>query len=406
MTEQVKTAQVNTAKVKTITTPFSYSKINTCENCMYKASRVYIDRSVGEYDLMASVGTEFHSTMEDYAKQCLKAGIQSDQEIALEHIRALRGKLTVDEWDGIAGPASYFILNHQFPKPPFYAERDMAFTRDWKPCGFEDPNAYVRAKIDLHSIHGKTAIIDDYKTGFKVKTIKSPSSLFQLRFYAMMLFLAYPEIEEIDIANHYIRFYDLKVSSTVRRSEIPEFQEYVNDKILSIMTTTEFKPKIQDHCRVCNMSGTCPYFQKYIAEHSDFSLNTQNDAEILASKIFTTGIAMKKWKAQLKGYIKKHGKLIKLGRDMIYGPKVGTNKSINDHLGLAKFLIQEAKIPMADVWGRAEFSLDDVEKLLAQTGKQDILKTMHDRFITTSPRESWGPFEVGEHKEQNQSEEQ
>lgn len=378
-------------KLDCIKPPFSFSRISACDTCRYKAYKKYVLKVEGEYDSMANVGSKFHRVMELYAKHCIEKSLTHDLDAIPVFLRKLEGSLSFEEWEGFRTAAEIFMFNDRFPQGNVVAEWECGLDADWKPVKFDDPNAYVRSKLDLLFISGNKAKIVDYKTGFKIQTIKNAETMFQLNFYALMVFLHFPEIEEIEVMNKYVR-YHIPVWDTVKRSAIPKIQETINTKILDIMSDTEFLPKIQDHCRVCNLSGMCEYFQKYVAESSHIEIKNVSEAEILAKKIYATGIALKKWKVALKAFIKKHGAPVLLGeKDLVYGASAGRVKSVKDHIGAAKFLISQG-LDKNKVWEMAGFDYKDLVNLLKVSGKADLIPFVTEKFVTISPREKWGPI--------------
>lgn len=70
-------------------------------------------------------------------------------------------------------------------------EQQLCVSRRFKPCGWFDEAAYIRAIIDVGKRNGTTVWIGDYKTG----KIKDSSD--QLALCAGMLFLHYPKVEKI-----------------------------------------------------------------------------------------------------------------------------------------------------------------------------------------------------------------
>lgn len=79
--------------------------------------------------------------------------------------------------------------------PQVQCERDIAFDADLQLCDwFNTKICFFRAQLDVLAVNGSKAIIYDWKTG---KVRDKPD---QLRLYAAVVFLLYPEVKEVHTA--------------------------------------------------------------------------------------------------------------------------------------------------------------------------------------------------------------
>jgi RecB family exonuclease len=133
----------------------------------------------------------------------------------------------------------------------------MGLTKDKQPCGFSDPEYWVRGIADLLIIDGDTAFIVDYKTG---KTNYADPK--QLKLMALMTFAHFPEVE---IAKTGLMFvsYDTFMTEEYKRTDSESLWNAFNEDLqrLSIAFDNAIWPAqptglCRKHCPV----ETCRYY--------------------------------------------------------------------------------------------------------------------------------------------------
>lgn len=80
-----------------------------------------------------------------------------------------------------------------------YAEKQLAVTRDMKPCGWWDADCHARGVLDVYQVNGDRAIIQDWKTG------KSNAFTQQLKHNALLVFINEPEVRVVDYAYNWLK---------------------------------------------------------------------------------------------------------------------------------------------------------------------------------------------------------
>lgn len=140
------------------------------------------------------------------------------------------------------------------------SEEEWAFTKEWKPTGWFDADAWARCKVDAFHIEsraGKGAakntvgVVIDYKTG-KV----NPTHLDQLSLYALSAFLMFPELDAVEVQLWYLDHgvlapEPLKVYS---RAEVPKLKKEWEDNVAPMLRDRRFVEKPSKACTWCHFS--------------------------------------------------------------------------------------------------------------------------------------------------------
>lgn len=147
---------------------WSFSSLKDFVNCPRQYNEVKVKqnytKSVTE---QMQYGTDVHRALEEYVR---------DGKPLPEFYT--RFKKTADALKDIPGER--------------YVEYKMALREDRTPCGFSDPDYWVRGIVDLMIVDGDTAYVTDYKTG----SAKYPDTK-QLMLMALMTFAHMPNVKRV-----------------------------------------------------------------------------------------------------------------------------------------------------------------------------------------------------------------
>lgn len=130
-----------------------------------------------------------------------------------------------------------------------YPEYKMALTYNKAPCGFDDPEYWVRGIVDLLIVDGDTAHIVDYKTG----SAKYPDPN-QLKLMAAMTFAHFPEVEFIKAGLVFV-MHEVFVDEQYRRSEIPKLWQPFEHTLALLRISHETGNFVANPTPLC---GWCP----------------------------------------------------------------------------------------------------------------------------------------------------
>lgn len=210
--------------------PISYSGLSTYTQCprKYKFSR--IDRLPDPAGPAADRGKMLHAELE---KGILHPGY------------TMLGELT--HWQAVCA-----TLAEQGCQP----EIELAITKEYEPCAFDDPNAYVRGILDIFVNDGTTALIGDWKTG----RMRDYSE--QIRFYQLMVLVCYPEVERVEGRIYFVDHQREQSYISFSRGDLPVLKDYFADKIKHIHEDQLFLPTPSPLCNWCaynkSKGGPCP----------------------------------------------------------------------------------------------------------------------------------------------------
>lgn len=158
--------------------PLSYSRLNTFDTCPRRFLLEYIALNrPSSSELQNSFGRE---------------GSEKHKELELY----LTSDAALPDWVPVEFRERIISLKTE----GFASEQEMAFTVDWKPCAWDDPDAAWRVKIDASKVILPVAQVKDFKTG----KIKMSHWLAQLEIYAIAMFLTYPEVEVVEAELWYL----------------------------------------------------------------------------------------------------------------------------------------------------------------------------------------------------------
>lgn len=145
-----------------------------------------------------------------------------------------------------------------------FMEDEWAMDRDWEPCKWDAPEAWLRLKLDALVFLSDTEVVAvDVKTGRRDgNEIKHAE---QVQLYQLVTFLRYPQVETVHTELWYVDIDELH-SQTYRRDQGLRFKQKFDQRGEKI-TTYEFKGEKEDAnpsiftCRWCMYgpkgSGVC-----------------------------------------------------------------------------------------------------------------------------------------------------
>jgi CRISPR/Cas system-associated exonuclease Cas4 (RecB family) len=156
----------------------SYSRLSTYESCPRKFEYLYVLKSIKDSGSTATeYGTRVHGALENYGKALVE-----------QDIPVLEGILELESEAKAWFPMVKKICDRPGEK---LFEHQMAIRRDKTPCGWFDSEVWLRSIADVLVIDGKKAYCIDWKTG------KKKDNPTQMQLFAAMVFLHYPEVEEV-----------------------------------------------------------------------------------------------------------------------------------------------------------------------------------------------------------------
>jgi len=140
------------------------------------------------------------------------------------------------------------------------AERKYALTRQLMPCDFFAPEVWCRGVLDVLTLDGTVAWIDDHKSGKRKKDMQ------QLIVSALLTFYHHPEINTCHTAFHWLQegFEETaKDRETYTRAQIPELWAILVPKLeryRAAFVAGVFPAKPSGLCKKFCVVDTCEYW--------------------------------------------------------------------------------------------------------------------------------------------------
>lgn len=218
---------------------WSHSKIADYLQCPHKFYQKYVAKTTdrGETPAMRK-GNHQHSLME------LAINASTPDELATRktklEIESLSRVIPIIEKLRALGAA---------------AELELGVTRDWKPCGFWDKEAWGRCKIDAlaASPDGKGLIID-WKTG-ATKNIKYQTDA-ELRLHATIANAHFPELKVISAVYYYTQGFQFHPAPPEKPYVIYEFAAE-RHRVNELMSRIDYAVD-NDLCKM-RKNNLCPW---------------------------------------------------------------------------------------------------------------------------------------------------
>lgn len=141
------------------------------------------------------------------------------------------------------------------------AEQEYALDLKLRPCQFFDDGVWCRGIIDVLTLNGTVAHVDDHKTGKNRK-----KDMQQLIIFALLTFYHHPEVQTCHTAFHWVQFgYDesAKDRETFYRHQIPQLWETLVPKLQRFKAAFDagiFPPKSSGLCKKFCVVDTCEYW--------------------------------------------------------------------------------------------------------------------------------------------------
>lgn len=227
---------------------WSYSKINTFENCPFKFNLIYnLRKEPPSFETIEShLGRVVHSALENLYNQKLKT--KEDLLIYFDQNFNDQDKINIkgDDFRSIGRE----LLSDYYDEV-YKQDRSKTVETEYRIEDEIDDYTFVGI-IDRISLLKHKVIINDYKTG---KYIEDPKNL-QSAIYVLLLDPVIPKNLEIETNWYYLR-HKMNLKAVFTKSELEDAKKKILEKIQEIENTTEFLQNKGNLCPWCEFRNLC-----------------------------------------------------------------------------------------------------------------------------------------------------
>lgn len=238
---------------------WSYSRFQNYETCPAKAKFLYVNKLKEPDSKAGAKGTRVHAIAALIATGKLPPVSRDTEQFMPELKLILKSKQF---------PTELETFKQEFKDlkgVKVMTESEWAFTQQWEPTGWFDPDCWLRIKVDLHwlEITGKKSKtethvkIRDHKTGKIHEDHKLQRSL-----YALGAFLVYPDALTVEAAHWYLD-QGVEKKETWDASQLDALKKEWLLRTTAMLNDTTYAPRPGDYCRYCHFrkenGGPCKF---------------------------------------------------------------------------------------------------------------------------------------------------
>lgn len=221
--------------------PWSHSSLSGFDTCERQYEELKVLRNFQDEKNPASIwGDDVHTAMEKF----IKLGVASPGLV--------EGTMPVN-----MRQYEPYLLAFLARPGRTLAEQEYGLDINLRPCAFLGPDVWMRGIIDVLTLDGSIAWVDDHKTGKNRK-----KDMQQLIIFALLTFYHHPEINTAHCAFHWLQL-DAVDRETFYRHQIPELWATLIPKLQRYKMAFDlgvFRAKPSGLCKKHCAVSTCEYW--------------------------------------------------------------------------------------------------------------------------------------------------
>lgn len=282
---------------------YSYSRLDMFDKCPKAFEFKFIQKMKEPISPALILGDKFHQVAAKYNTALKASGHETNLELLKkigESIADIPDDLYTELQDMVKTYGDYYAL--EAGGKDISIEDELALNQNWNRVDWMDADVLFRMKVDLRFISDGKVVIRDFKTDRFLPPKSYIEKSFQLDIYAFGAALLYPEATEFVVQLDYVR-HQVRREAVIAKDDIAGIKANILAKIDKIENTKEFKPRLSSQCDWCGFKGVCPVFQSHIKTLNVIDIKTEDDARILAEKVFTAEHFIDDAKDKLKAWI-------------------------------------------------------------------------------------------------------
>jgi len=293
--------------------PYSVSKLETYQQCPYAFYLLYIKKIQAPDTPSKRVGKAFHEIAKNYLLYLQQADLSSDKERAWKIAKELTVHLSDEERDDLFQILTKWLDRVEFDeemRTTAMIEEKIAIDKDFQPVDWLAPNVWFRWVMDRFYIRqGSLAIIDDWKIDRALPAQSKIEKSLQMRGYAWLMAMIYPDLEQFVIRLHYVR-HSKMIEAVLNRGQALDGRDLIMGVITKIEQDTQFEPRVSDRCHWCDLKGECAKFKEALQLKGGTLVKTEEDARRVGEQIVLLSNYIKEGKKELKAWVEKHHPII------------------------------------------------------------------------------------------------
>lgn len=247
-------------------TYYSYSRLDTFENCPLRYKFNYLDKIKREEEsIEAFLGSRFHEVMEKLYQELKFRIIPLEELIAYyedlwnknyhQNIFIVKKERTIADYKNLGVQC---IENYYRRYYPFNQGRILAIERKVDIDLNGKQKYLIQGYIDrVDQLSDGTYEIHDYKTSNYLPGQKQMDQDKQLALYQLGLQNLWSDVKKVKLVWHYVVF-DKEINSTRSADELEILKADIIALIDKIENTEEFSPQENNLCAWCSYSDLCP----------------------------------------------------------------------------------------------------------------------------------------------------
>ncbi|VVB83764.1 PD-(D/E)XK nuclease superfamily protein [uncultured archaeon] len=246
---------------------YSYSRLETFEQCRLKFKYKYIDKIIPEIpkSIEAHLGGSVHKTLEWLYSQLIEKKIPSIDEVIMHYS---------EKW--AEENMSKMLIVNKFAKEKDYFDKGVKFLIDYyfKHRPFKSNTIAVEKKIEInldeagdkklvgfidrlvHNVEKNEMEIHDYKTANTFPRKEDLEKNRQLALYSIAIKEEFGREKDISLIWHFLA-YNEEVCIKKTDKQLEDLKKEVIELIDKIEATKTFPPNIQKLCDWCEYKNIC-----------------------------------------------------------------------------------------------------------------------------------------------------
>jgi len=282
------------------------STITTAE-CLYRLHQTQILGVREPESAYAARGRDFHEMAKMYVDYLVQSGQESDLVYAEDLART-------GPWNAEAAGIflSWTGSETVTPSAVFATEYQIRLDEQLKSCAPQD--ALYSGDLDRIDIHGKAAVINDYKTHFAIYEPLTAQSVF----YPWLLWNVMPHLEEITFNLEFVR-YGASRTRIFRQEDLERIDSWVQDQVARFAVAVErneWPAAANTGCVYCRLD--CPLVASGMSPAVLGQVKTDIQARAMAQQLFALDNKADQLRAILRAWSIENGP-IDAGNNIMLG---------------------------------------------------------------------------------------